>query len=90
MVKIKQDLKTALLNGGEWGTVEAEKKRKDCYFNKQFKHVGCIKKGSTCHAWRGRRSKALKNKNSQIEGKQFPGFPLKAMSHADIICCALT
>jgi hypothetical protein len=28
MVKIKQDLKTALLNGGEWGIVEAEKKGK--------------------------------------------------------------
>jgi hypothetical protein len=34
---------------------------------------------------------ALKNKNSQIEGKVFPRFPLTAMSHADIIFCwALT
>jgi hypothetical protein len=26
----------------------------------------------------------------KIDGKVFPGFPQKAMSHADIICCAFT
>jgi hypothetical protein len=45
-----------------------------------------LKKGA--HAKRG--GDGAQNKNSQIEGNVFPGFPLKAMSHADIICCALT
>jgi hypothetical protein len=57
------------------------------YFNKQYKHRGCITKRSTCGAWRGRHSKTRFRK---IEGNIFPRFPLKAMSHADIICCALT
>jgi hypothetical protein len=76
-----------------WGAdgcevVEAEKKMTGFYFNKQFKHGGgCVPKRITCRAWRGRRSKTGFHK---IEGNVFPGFPLKAMSHADIICCALT
>jgi hypothetical protein len=42
---------------------------------------------NTCQAWRGRRSKTSFPK---VGGNAFPGFPLKAMSHADIICCAFT
>jgi hypothetical protein len=67
--------------------VEAEKKVMGFYFNKQFKHEACIPKRSTCRAWRGRHSKTGFRK---IEGNVFPGFPLKEVSHADIICCALT
>jgi hypothetical protein len=66
--------------------VEAEKKMTGFYFNKIS--IGCITKRNTCRAWRGRRSKSWFRK---IEENVFPGFPLKAMSHADIIfCCAFT
>jgi hypothetical protein len=33
---------------------------------------------------------AQKTRFGKIAENVFPGFPLKAMSHADIICCALT
>jgi hypothetical protein len=53
----------------------------------KYKYIGCITKRNTCRAWRGRRSKTRFGKN---EGNVFPGFPPKAVSLADIICCALT
>jgi hypothetical protein len=42
---------------------------------------------STCRAGRGRRSETRFRK---IEGEVCPGFPLRAMSHADVISGALT
>jgi hypothetical protein len=46
-----------------------------------------IKKRNTCRASGGRRSKARFGKKWR---NAFPGFPLRAVSHADIICCAFT
>ena len=57
------------------------------YFNIQCKNIGCIAKRSTCQAGRGRRSETRFRK---IEGGVCPGFPLRAMSHADVISGALT
>ena len=56
------------------------------YFNIQYKHM-MYKKRSTCRAGRGRRSETRFRK---IEGEVCPGFPLRAMSHADVISGALT
>jgi hypothetical protein len=51
------------------------------YFIKQNEHEGCIKKEHV---------PSMERTARKIEGDVFPGFPLKAMSHADIICCAFT
>jgi hypothetical protein len=64
-----------------------EKKMTGFYFNKQFKHGGGYTKKEHVP---GMERAALKTGFRKIEGNVFPGFPLKAMSHADIIfCCAL-
>jgi hypothetical protein len=57
------------------------------YFNIQYKHRGWITKRSTCQAGKGRR---LETRFRKIEGEVCPGFPLRAMSHADVISGALT
>jgi hypothetical protein len=65
--------------------VEAEKKMTGSIFIYNSR-IQDITKRSTCRGGRGRRSETRFRK---IEGEIFPGFPLRAMSHADVIYGAL-
>jgi hypothetical protein len=88
-IKNKTNSKSALLNCGADGCDGSGSREKNggFYFNIQYKNRGCITKRSTCRGGRGRRSETRFRK---IKGEIFPGFPLRAMSHADFIYGALT